>query len=345
MHHNFRQHISLSLALVVLSLFSFVGCKKKAPYQRVEGIVFSTYYHITYQSDQNCIDTINKALYHLNEIANPFDSTSLLYAINNNHKQWSDSAFIPLFQLAEKVAASTNGYYDVTVGPLVNLWGFGYDNSNYHGIVPRQKIDSVKQFVGYKKIRIQGDTVYKEDPRISIDMASIAKGYSSDLVAINLEKMGVTNYLVEVGGEISYNGVNPEGKPWRVGVNKPTLDSTGMHDGEIEAIVQLQGKGGLATSGTYRNFKVNNKGERYAHIIDPIEGIPVQRDVVSATIVAPTCAEADALATACIVMGSEKVLPVLEQYPGVEALLLVLDKSPKGYHRVATSGMQKLLVQ
>ena len=172
---------------------------------------------------------IAEALQKLNNVANPFEKGTLLYRLNNNETTLTDSTFRLLFSRAMEVSRMTQGKYDITVGPLVNIWGFGFEPSPWkEGKVPQSAIDSIRQFVGFDKVTLRGDTLVKADPRIRLDMASIAKGYASDLVADALCQKGVSDYLVEIGGEVAFSGINPDGEAWRVGVSKPVFDTLGI---------------------------------------------------------------------------------------------------------------------
>ncbi len=292
------------------------------------GEIFHTLYHVKYAAKSEQSESIEQAFLELNRSANPFDTSSILYAVNNNTSMEVDSIFAHIFNQAIHLSELTQGAYDVTVGPLVNVWGFGFEPSPYpQGDVPSKAIDSILQFVGYKKVRLEGNKIYKEDKRLKMDFSSIAKGFASDLVASALAQQGVENYLVEIGGEIAFAGLNPQGKEWTVAIRKPILDSIGMeHYNDFEAVLSLpssQQKGGLATSGNYHNYKVRGDGSIYAHTIDPVSGYPVQTDVLSATIIADNCAWADALATACMALGSEKAIKLLETLPRVEYFLIL----------------------
>lgn len=339
-----KKHAFTVLSIITL-LAILPSCKRSNNYSEVEGEVFHTYYHIKYKGETSQSEAIVKALHYIDTLANPFNPVSLLYAINNNHKQWHDDGLVYLFNKAKQVAQASEGKYDITVGPMVNLWGFGYEKTPYkQGNVPQEAIDSIRQFVGINKVWISGDTIAKADPRVSIDMASIAKGFASDKVAEQLENNGITNYMVEIGGEIAYSGNSPRGTNWEIGVNVPTLDKDGSENGKFDAILRLEGKGGVATSGNYRNYVLDEKGNMYAHTIDPIQGRPVQLDVLSATIIAPDCTTADALATACMLVGSEKALRLVQQFPGCECLLLVADGNGN-YKRVSSPGIKKLIIE
>lgn len=328
MKHFFRD---LLAGIGFLTLFCFSSCKEQTHYVREAGEVFHTLYHMTYASDSSAQEVVERALQELNYTANPFDSTSLLYAINNNRTQVVNAGFIELWTAARECAERSQGAYDVTVAPLVNAWGFGFAPSPWpDGEVPRSALDSILSFVGYQKVTLRGDTLIKSDPRVQIDFSSIAKGMASDYVARALQAQGITSYMVEIGGEIAYAGVNPEGKPWSIGINKPLLDSLGLeHYNEYEVIIELPQKGGgVATSGNYRNFKVRDDGTLYAHTIDPRSGHPVETDVLSATILHADCFRADALATASMALGAEAAERMLQAIPGVEYLLIVA--SPLG---------------
>ena len=228
--------------LGLLLLLQLQACKPSRPaYISEMGEVFHTLYHMKYAADSSAHLEVEQALQELNYTANPFDSTSLLYAINNNRTELVNEGFVELLTAAQEYGRLSGGFYDVTVAPLVNAWGFGFSPSPWKdGEVPASAIDSILSFVGYDKVTLRGDTLKKADPRMQIDFSSIAKGMASDYVARALRAKGIRDYMVEIGGEIAYGGVNPEGKPWRIGINKPILDSTGLeHYEEYEMIIDL----------------------------------------------------------------------------------------------------------
>lgn len=325
-------HLHFAPFLGLLLLLHLQACKPSRPaYISEMGEVFHTLYHMKYAADSSAHLEVEQALHDLNYTANPFDSTSLLYAINNNRTELVNEGFVELLTAAQEYGRLSGGFYDVTVAPLVNAWGFGFSPSPWKdGEVPASAIDSILSFVGYDKVMLRGDTLKKADPRMQIDFSSIAKGMASDYVARTLRAKGIRDYMIEIGGEIAYGGVNPEGKPWRIGINKPSLDSTGLeHYEEYEMIIDLPGeRGGVATSGNYRNFKVREDGSLYAHTIDPHTGRPAETDVLSATILHPDCYRADALATAAMALGTERAEKMLRAIPSVEYLLIVA--SPRG---------------
>ena len=226
--------------------------------------------------------------------------------------------FRHVFTKAMEVSEATGGAFDITVAPLVNLWGFGFKNSDN---VSQAAIDSILQFVGYKTVHLDEEGhLHKDDPRTIMDASSIAKGYMSDVVADFLREQGVENYMVEIGGEVALNGVNPKGSRWSIGINKPTDDSTQVNS-ELQDILYMS-EGGVATSGNYRNFYYKD-GKKYAHTIDPHTGYPIQQDILSSTVIARDCMTADAYATAFMVLGKEKAMEVLAKDTTLMAYFIV----------------------
>lgn len=201
-------------------------------------------------------------------------------------------------------------------------------------------IDSIKAFVGYQKVRLEGKKIIKEDPRILLNCSSIAKGYACDVIARLLEKEGVKNYMVEIGGEVTMKGVNQQGDCWRVGINKPEIGTSGVTN-DVEEIVQLCQKGSVATSGDYRNFYIKD-GKKYAHTINPATGYPAGQNILSATIVAEDCMTADAYATTFMVLGVEKAKLLAQSIPQIEYFIIYADNN--GQQKVTYSkGMLEYL--
>lgn len=205
-----------------------------------------------------------------------------------------------LLTAAQEISWYTNGAFDITVGPLVNLWGFG-PVKRKPVIPPRELIEQTLARTGYQKIKLGLDPYYiqKKEPDLYLDLSGIAKGYGVDQVAAYLDTQAITSYMIEIGGEIKTRGTNASGQPWRIGVEKPVTDQR-----SVERIMQLENLG-MATSGDYRNFFEIN-GKRYSHIIDPATGYPVSHNLVSVSVLEESTALADALATALIVMGPEE---------------------------------------
>lgn len=298
----------------------------------VEGSVFGTFYHITYGSKDAL--NIDSVLAEVDKSLSPFNKQSVITAINRNTSMQTDKRFREVFRLSMEVSKETDGAFDITVAPLVNAWGFGFDKAEE---VTDEKIDSLLQFVGYEKVHLQADTICKDDPRLMLDCSAVAKGYGVDAVANFLKSKGIKNYMVEIGGEIAVQGKNPKGEDWHIGINKPDDDSLNTSS-ELQDVLIISNKA-MATSGNYRNFYVKNH-KKYAHTIDPRTGHPIQHNILSATVVAPTCAEADAYATSFMVMGMDGAKAVLKRHAELSAYLIYTDE--KGRHQVWHSDNLKL---
>jgi thiamine biosynthesis lipoprotein len=229
--------------------------------------------------------------------------------------------FLDVYKLARQVSEKTGGAFDITVAPLVNAWGFGFRNEQ---MPDSRQVDSLRQLVGYQHLALKGQELLMNRPGMMLDFSAIAKGYGVDVVAQVLKQQGITNYMVEIGGEIITHGISPRRLPWRVGVIKPTDDSLSVHN-EYQTILNVTDKA-MATSGNYRNFYYKG-GKRYAHTIDPHTGYPVQHNILSATVLAGDCATADAYATSFMVMGLEGAQRILERHPELMAYLIYTDKN------------------
>ena len=311
------------LVLLIVGTVVIIRHQSSIPYQHNSGMVFGTTYNITYQCDSNLHNSIIRELEKVDEALSPFNKKSVITAVNNNHDIEVNDMFADVFLLAQKISDDTSGDFDITVAPLVNAWGFGFKN----GTQPtKHNIDSLKNIIGYKKVRLEGRKVVKKDKRLMLDCSSIAKGYGSDVVARFLQKRGVKNYMVEIGGEIVTKGISPKRVPWKIGVTRPVDDSLSVSK-ELQSVINVTDKA-MATSGNYRNFYYKN-GKKYAHTIDPHTGYPVQHNILSATVIADNCATADAYATAFMVMGLEKAQKLLERHPELMAYFIYSDKDGK----------------
>ena len=330
---------TLLAVLIVVFLTSRKQPQTPTPYQFNEGPVFGTTYHIKYQYGKDVQKEIDSILHQFNHSLSAYQPTSIISRVNNNDSTVTpDLFFVTAFKEALVVAEATQGAFDPTVAPLVNAWGFGFKKMKE---VTPQKIDSLKKLVGYKRVRLINNQVIKDDPRITLDLASLSDGYASDVIADLLEQKGITNYMVEIGGEVMLKGVNAEGKPWSIGIDKP-IDNPNPTTSDLEAKVSMT-NGAISTSGNYRNFYYKD-GKKYAHTIDPKTGYPVQHNLLSATIVAPTCIEADAYSTACMVIGLKESLKLIKTHPQLKGYFIYSDD--KGNMLVLYSdGFEKLLVK
>ena len=290
-------------------------------YIKDSGMVFGTTYSITYQYHENLKSDIEDVMQQVDNSLSPFNKSSVITAINNNTSTKADNYLTEVFTLAQTVNKETDGAFDITVAPLVNAWGFGFRS----GTRPTEaQIDSLLTIVGQEKVTLKDGEIIKSDPRIMLDCSAIAKGFGVDKVAEFLAGKGIKNYLVEIGGEISARGKNSRGTEWNIGVTKPVDDSLSINQ-ENQAVLQITDKA-MATSGNYRNFYYEG-GKKYAHTINPHTGKPAQSDILSATVIAQSCAVADAYATAFMVLGSEKAKEILKKHPELQAYLILSDNS------------------
>lgn len=318
-----------SIFRIVFLLFLIVGSiyiirqQNTMPYQHNTGQIFGTTYHITYQSDKDLHREILQRLQLVDQTFSTFNDESIISKINRNKPVKLNQMFIEVFDLAKTVSKDTHGAFDITVAPLVNVWGFGFKS----GTPPTKAvIDSLRHMTGYEKVKLIGSTVRKQDPRIMLDCSAIAKGYGSDVVAQYLRSQDVENFMIEIGGEIVAQGNSDKRLPWKIGVTKPTDDSTQVNN-ELQTVLNVSNTA-MATSGNYRRFYYKN-GKKYAHTIDPKTGYPVQHNILSATVLANTCAKADAYATSFMVLGLEKTQQVLQHHPDLMVYLIYADGQGK----------------
>lgn len=326
------------LAILIVGTIWITRQQHATPYQHDEGFVFGTIYHITYQSDKNYQKEIEAELKKVDQSLSPFNKTSIISRINRNEDVAVDEMFKEVFTLAENISKETDGAFDITVAPMVNVWGFGFKQ----GITPsKEVIDSLKAIVGFHKVALVDGHVKKQNPNTMLDCSAIAKGYGSDIVARFLKSKGIENYMVEIGGEVVTRGNSEKRVPWRIGVNKPTDDSLNTST-ELQTVLNVTDKA-MATSGNYRNFYYKN-GKKYAHTIDPKTGYPVQHNILSATVIADNCATADAYATSFMVLGMDGAQKILAKHPDLLAYLIYSDD--KGKMQVWYSpSMKKILTE
>ena len=314
------------LLILIIGSILIIRQQRSIPYQHDSGTVFGTIYHITYQSSDNLQAEIENELKKVDQSLSPFNKTSIISRVNRNEKVKVDGMFTEVFNLAEQISKDTDGAFDITVAPMVNVWGFGFKK----GVEPsKQVLDSIRALVGYRKVKLVGKHIVKQTPGTMLDCSAIAKGYGSDVVARFLKQKGIQNFMVEIGGEVVTCGNSEKRVPWRIGVNKPTDDSLSTN-GELQTVLNVTDMA-MATSGNYRNFYYKN-GKKYAHTIDPKTGCPVQHNILSATVLAKECAIADAYATSFMVMGLDGAKKILEKHPELLAYLIYADA--KGNNKI-----------
>ena len=330
LHRKYYWQIPFLLFLIIGSIY-VVRQKQTAPFHRHEGFIFGTVYHFTYQSEDDLHQELIKVLQDVDNTLSTFNENSVLAAVNRGENPVLTPMFCKLFREAQQVSEETEGAFDVTVAPMVNAWGFGFKQGRFP---TDDMVDSLLQIVGYRKVSIKeekdGWHLCRPDHRMMLDFSAIAKGYGVDCVADYLKSKGVTNFMVEIGGEIAVGGHNDKQQDWHIGVTKPTDDSLQLDKSELQTVLKLTDVC-MATSGNYRNFYYQG-GKKIAHTIDPHTGRPVQHSLLSATVLAPSCGMADAYATSFMVMGVDKAKQLLARHPELKAYLIYPDE--KGEYAV-----------
>ncbi|MCT4614007.1 MAG: FAD:protein FMN transferase [Marinifilaceae bacterium] len=308
----------IKILCLFFSFIFFFSCKSKnEKYYKHRGQVFGTFYSIIYESNnKDLFDEIQEKFKEYDYSLSNYNKESVVSKINTNESNHTDKYLRYMLKLSKEISKNTDGAFDITVAPLVNAWGFGFKTSEFPDSTA---IDSMKTFVGFEKIQLIDSIVKKDDSRVIIDLSAIAKGYACDVIADLLEDHKIDNYMIEIGGEIRCKGKSSKNKNWRIGIDKPFDDKTGLNHG-IEAIVKMN-SGAMATSGNYRQFYYKD-GKKYSHTIDPVSGYPVSHNLLSTTVVANNCATADAYATAFMVMGKDKVINFLKSNKEINALLI-----------------------
>ena len=312
------KRILLFLGIIAL----LTACDKRPEKIVIQGEAQGSYFAVTYFDEQgrNFRCEIDSIFHAVDVSVNLWVDTSVISKVNRNEEVALDSIFVGNFRIAQEAARLSNGYFDPTISPIVAAWGFSYKHGD--SITP-QLIDSLKQLVDYRNIRIENGKVVKAHPAMTLDFNAIAQGYTTDLIAAFLDSRGIKNYLVDTGGEIMARGGKPNGKSWIVGIEKPAdnWDSEQV----VQTRVALHDKG-LVTSGSTRKY-VERNGKRYSHCIDPNTGYPVEHQLLSVTVLAENSVWADALASICMVMGMEKSLPIIQGMDGVEAYYIFVNEN------------------
>lgn len=306
-----------AILMFLIFLFFFTTCQQST-HSSLQGNTMGTLYSVVYEGDNDTTlkKSIDSLLKNMNQQISIFDSTSLISQINQGKKVVLTSDFIYIFNTAQEISKETRGTFDITVGPLVTLWGFGTEKEK---IVTQKEIDSVKQWVGYTNVYIENQLLQKKDARITLNFNAIAKGYAVDKVSNFLISKGYPNHLVEIGGEIVVRGKKGK-KDWHIGIQIPTKEK----DDAIESnyTFALSDKA-VATSGNYRNF-YEKDAVRYSHIINPNTGIAEHSNLLSVTVIADNCITADAYATAFMVMGVEQAMAFLSSHNELAAYFIYI---------------------
>ena len=317
---NRKKNIIYSSILFITILIVWLYRKNQVSEPvKVEGKTMGTTYHITYfdKNNRDFKNSIDSLLVVVNKSINNYDSTSEVSQFNQSKEGITIKLpyFFPPVEKSREIFQASGGAFDPTVMPLVNAWGFGAGKR----INPDSaQVDSIKTFVGFEKVRFTKDSIWKSDPRVQLDFGGIGQGYGADVITDFLRSKGITNMLVELGGEGMAVGKNLKtGKSWEIGI----LDPNSTYENQFfKAYVALTDKS-FTTSGNYFNYREIN-GKKYSHTIDPETGFPAQHAILSASIFTTDCATADAWGTALMVMGHEKAIELLKNHPELEVILM-----------------------
>lgn len=307
------------LALLIIFL---VSCNNKEPKNtKLSGQVFGTSYSVIYNSNENYEKQFDSLFYVINKSMSTYIENSDISKINRNEAVEVDEHFTNVFKTSKTIYDITSGAFDPTIGAVVNAWDFGPEGKIVS--LDSLKIDSLMLSVGLDKVKLRRNAISKQNLNTYLDFNAIAKGYAVDVIATYLESQNVNDYLVEIGGEIRCKGMNKEKQSnWMVGIDKPNFDGS---QSVIKAINLIDGA--MATSGTYRKFKLDAEGNRYAHIIDTETGYPSKTNVLSVSVIADDCMTADAYATAFQAMGINKVSELLKTHPELKVFFIFENES------------------
>ncbi len=330
-----------TIAILLTLLLAATACTRPAAdgYRTARGQTWGTFYNITYRSDTDLADSIQATMAQIDASLSTFNATSLVSRINRGETAVADTLFAEVFAESQRISKLSAGMFDPTVMPLVNLWGFGPAEA---GSEPTEaQIDSALATVGIGRCRLDSATmtVERPTPATTFDFSAIAKGYGCDRVARMLRRNGCTDYLVEIGGEITLSGVNPQGEQWRVQIDAPVESKS--DPSHTRAAMISATDCGIASSGNYRNYRDTDSGTRIGHTISPLTGRPAASQLLAVTVIAPTTMKADALATACMAMPRADAAAMIESIDGVEALFIAPGRNG-AYSMSTTAGFPQI---
>ncbi|MBP5364957.1 MAG: FAD:protein FMN transferase [Bacteroidales bacterium] len=337
--------IAVLVAVAVVS----AACSRRpdAPgYLKDSGYIFGTYYNFVYQSDTDYNDEIINLLGEYDSSLSLYNDSSILSRINRNEDVSADSFFVHVFQQARHFYELSEGRFDITVAPLCRLWKFGKEHSDTISLAEYQqilsKVDSVREFVGMSKVQMVDNKIVKADNRIKLDACAIAEGYGIDVAASVLERHGISNYMIELGGELHVKGQSPSGRGWRIGINKP-VDGSTAYGADNQCIVEMR-DGALSTSGDYRQYYFTADGRRLSHEINPLTGQPIDNLTRSVTVFGPNTLTTDALSTTLMIYPHDEALALAKTLDGIEAYIIYED-SLGVQHEAMTDGFREMIVR
>ena len=308
-------------ALLLSFLFILTSCKKNPELIKLSGFVFGTAYNIQYIANENYQSEIDSLFNEVNQSLSTYDAQSDISKINRNEIDSVDVHFKVVFEASRNIYLETKGAFDPTIGNVVNAWNFGAEENKFK--TDSITIDSLMRFVGFNKVKLKNNQLIKTNPAVYLEFNAIAKGYGIDVIANFLASKGIDNYLVEIGGDLVVKGINiTKQQDWTIGIDDPNFDGSQTYS----KVITLKNQG-MATSGTYRKFKVDSLGNRYAHIIDTKTGYPSKTNILSVSVIAPNAMLADGYATAFQAMGIEAVKDFLKKHPELKVYFIFEDNN------------------
>lgn len=320
-------------------LTSCGGVTVQPTYYTLDGFAIGTSYHIVAQvaDSTGFAQMIESTFWQASASMSVYDPNSLLNRLNRNETDLVDDHIAACIATARIASQQSGGVYDITVKPVTEAWGFTGPDPQY-----RPDLDSLLRYVGYNRITVQDGQLIKEDPAIQLELNSVAKGYIVDLIAANIEAWGSGNYMVEVGGEVFCRGRNRRGNNWVVGIDTPA-DGNMIPGMDMHTRLSFTGLG-LATSGNYRKFYTDPDGNRVVHTINALTGDSRPTNLLSATVLAETCALADAFGTALMALGLEKSIELLSSTDSILGYL-IYDDGNGGYSHWSSPGMAAMILE
>lgn len=316
--------------IFIFLIFVVFSCKQEPTNTKLSGSVFGTSYSVIYDLDENYQTQFDSLFAVINTSMSTYIPDSDISKLNRNESVLVDKHFLHVFNASHTIYKATDGAFDPTIGAVVNAWDFGPEGKIV--ALDSLKIDSLMQGVGFNKVSIQKNIINKPEVTF-IDFNAIAKGYGVDVIGLFLESKNIKNYLVEIGGEIRTRGKNiQKNSDWKVGVEMPHFDG----EQSILKAISLHNEA-MATSGTYRKFKVDENGNKYSHIIDTKTGYPSKTNLLSISVIAENCMTADAYATAFKAMGIEKTTEFLKIHPELK-VFLIFENEQKEFEMVSLNG-------
>ncbi|MCQ2204718.1 MAG: FAD:protein FMN transferase [Bacteroidales bacterium] len=334
------------LAFMSVILFLTSCNEAKERYIKEEGFVFGTTYHITYKYTRSLEKEMLERLRTYDASLSTYNKSSVISRVNRNEDVEVDTLFANVYNKAREVYELSGHRFDITIKPLSNLWRFNGDYpdtisvATYDSILA--KVDSVRSFIGFDKTRLEGRRVVKDDERIMFEAAALAEGYGIDVAASVFDEYGVTDYMVELGGELHVKGLSPSNRKWRISVDKPVEGANELN--RSSQILIGVTDAAVSTSGSYRQFYYVEDGRRLQHTIDPLTGRPVEHGMLSVTVVGPNTMTTDALSTTCMVLGPDKAIELVNSLEGIEAYLIYEDDD-KVQHQLMSDGFKQLVVE